>query len=232
MGLSYGVGYICAISGNREDLEKVPAAAQKIYEDKQAWCKALSRAERSSYGTFETSWCEDYTKAIKSAAESALSGDSLPAFVFTAVEDDSSHGIMDEVMKALDEALPGLVIVLCAEYERKKCIFISPPGESSLNLNELDLFEGRNDWKHAAKLFRGCQALTCLRLPWGKTLSIGPRTFQGCTNLTALILPKEVTKIDETAFEGCPNLTIYAPSKSFAREFAKEHSIRSRVYKA
>ena len=44
---------------------------------------------------------------------------------------------MDEVMKALDEALHGLVIVLCAEYERKKCIFISPPGESSLNLNSL-----------------------------------------------------------------------------------------------
>ena len=130
MGLSYGVGYICAISGNREDLEKVPAAAQKIYEDKQAWCKALSRAERSSYGTFETSWCEDYTNAIKSAAESALSGDSLPAFVFTAAEDDSSHGIMDEVMKALDEALPGLVIVLCAEYGRKNVSLSRRPAKA------------------------------------------------------------------------------------------------------
>ena len=54
--------------------------------------------------------------------------------------------------------------------------------------------------------FSGCSGLTSLTLPSNVT-SIGYSAFEGCSSLTSLILPSSVTSIGSSAFEGCSSLT-------------------------
>ena len=57
-----------------------------------------------------------------------------------------------------------------------------------------------------AYAFYGCSSLTSLTLPSNVT-KIGESAFEGCSGLTSLTLPSNVTKIGESAFEGCSGLT-------------------------
>ena len=54
--------------------------------------------------------------------------------------------------------------------------------------------------------FSGCSGLTSLTLPSNVT-SIGYSAFYGCILLTSLTLPSSVTSIGSSAFEGCSSLT-------------------------
>ena len=54
--------------------------------------------------------------------------------------------------------------------------------------------------------FSGCSSLTSLILPSNVT-SIGYSAFYGCIRLTSLTLPSSVTSIGSSAFEGCRSLT-------------------------
>ena len=56
-------------------------------------------------------------------------------------------------------------------------------------------------------------------------VSIGPRAFADCKNLTELVIPATVQTIDDTALEGSENVTIYGESGSEAQRFADANSI-------
>lgn len=54
--------------------------------------------------------------------------------------------------------------------------------------------------------FEGCINLTSIIIPDG-VISIGDTTFQNCSNLTSINIPDGVTSIDENTFNGCSSLT-------------------------
>ena len=54
--------------------------------------------------------------------------------------------------------------------------------------------------------FQGCVNLTSVVIPNSVT-SIGYMTFYGCTNLTSVVIPNSVTSIGDHAFRDCLNLT-------------------------
>ena len=56
-------------------------------------------------------------------------------------------------------------------------------------------------------------------------VSIGPRAFADCKNLTELVIPATVQTIDDTALEGSENVTIYGEVDSEAQRFADANSI-------
>ena len=56
-------------------------------------------------------------------------------------------------------------------------------------------------------------------------ISIGPRAFADCKNLTELVIPATVQTIDDTALEGSTNVTIYGEADSEAQRFADANSI-------
>ena len=56
-------------------------------------------------------------------------------------------------------------------------------------------------------------------------VSLGPRAFADCKNLTELVIPATVQTIDDTALEGSENVTIYGESDSEAQRFADANSI-------
>ena len=56
-------------------------------------------------------------------------------------------------------------------------------------------------------------------------VSIGPRAFADCKNLTELVIPATVQTIDDTALEGSENVTIYGEADSEAQRFADANSI-------
>ena len=56
-------------------------------------------------------------------------------------------------------------------------------------------------------------------------VSIGPRAFADCKNLTELVIPATVQIIDDTALEGSENVTIYGEADSEAQRFADANSI-------
>ena len=57
-----------------------------------------------------------------------------------------------------------------------------------------------------AYAFYGCSSLTSLTLPSNVT-KIGESAFEGCSGLTSLTLPSSVTSIGSSAFHGCSGLT-------------------------
>ena len=56
-------------------------------------------------------------------------------------------------------------------------------------------------------------------------VSIGPRAFADCKNLTELVIPATVQTIDDTALDGSENVTIYGEADSEAQRFADANSI-------
>ena len=56
-------------------------------------------------------------------------------------------------------------------------------------------------------------------------VSIGPRAFADCKNLTELVIPATVQIIDDTALEGSENVTIYGESDSEAQRFADANNL-------
>ena len=56
-------------------------------------------------------------------------------------------------------------------------------------------------------------------------VSIGPRAFADCKNLTELVIPATVQRIADDALEGSLNVTIYGESDSEAQRFADANSI-------
>ena len=72
--------------------------------------------------------------------------------------------------------------------------------------------------------FQECYSLTTIILPTGLT-EIGYGAFYNCHNLISITIPDSVTSIEERAFAYCEKLTIYAPSGSYAEQYAKDHGI-------
>ena len=56
-------------------------------------------------------------------------------------------------------------------------------------------------------------------------ISIGPRAFADCKNLTELVIPATVQTIDDTALDGSTNVTIYGESDSEAERFADANNL-------
>ena len=56
-------------------------------------------------------------------------------------------------------------------------------------------------------------------------VSIGPRAFADCKNLTELVIPATVQTIDDTALDGSTNVTIYGESDSEAERFADANNL-------
>lgn len=56
------------------------------------------------------------------------------------------------------------------------------------------------------RAFQGCSNLTSIIIPSGVT-SIESEAFKGCSSLTSISIPDSVTSIEESAFEGCSSLT-------------------------
>ena len=56
-------------------------------------------------------------------------------------------------------------------------------------------------------------------------ISIGPRAFADCKNLTELVIPATVQIIDDTALEGSENVTIYGEADSEAQRFADANNL-------
>ena len=54
--------------------------------------------------------------------------------------------------------------------------------------------------------FNGCSELTSMVIG-NKVKSIGPNAFKGCSGLTSVTIPDSVTSIGESAFERCSGLT-------------------------
>ena len=55
--------------------------------------------------------------------------------------------------------------------------------------------------------------------------SIGTGAFNGCSDLTNIIIPNSVTNIRDSAFSNCDNVTIYANKNSYTETYAKDNSI-------
>ena len=56
-------------------------------------------------------------------------------------------------------------------------------------------------------------------------VSIGPRAFADCKNLTELVIPATVQTIADDALDGSTNVTIYGEADSEAQRFADANSI-------
>lgn len=56
-------------------------------------------------------------------------------------------------------------------------------------------------------------------------ISIGPRAFADCKNLTELVIPATVQRIDDTALEGSAGVTVYGEAGSEAERFANANEL-------
>ena len=73
--------------------------------------------------------------------------------------------------------------------------------------------------------FSKCYSLTSIDIPNSVTY-IGDKAFSFCINLTSVDIPNSVKKIGDDAFAGCDeSFTIFAPSSSYAEQYAKDNNI-------
>lgn len=75
-----------------------------------------------------------------------------------------------------------------------------------------------------AYTFDDCRSLSSVTIPNSVT-SIGAGAFSRCSSLTKIVIPDSVTDISDWAFRWCKDLKIYAPSGSFAEEYAAKQRI-------
>ncbi len=73
--------------------------------------------------------------------------------------------------------------------------------------------------------FEGCSSLTSVDLP-KSVAKIGRQAFKDCSALTRVVAPNESARIGRDAFKGCDALTICAPKGSAAERYAVEHKLR------
>ncbi len=64
-----------------------------------------------------------------------------------------------------------------------------------------------------------------------KKIVVGTKAFLGCGNMKKIVIPANVTKIADDAFDGCLRLTIYGEKGSYAQQYAKEHDIPFKAVK-
>lgn len=74
------------------------------------------------------------------------------------------------------------------------------------------------------KAFYDCENVSKILLP-GSVKKIDSRAFAWCRNMTVTI-PKSVTSISKDAFENASNITIRTVRGSYAEKYAKKHGIR------
>lgn len=72
-----------------------------------------------------------------------------------------------------------------------------------IQFNELSYFKGLTQISDDA--FMGCSNLTTVTLPEQVT-AIGNNAFQGCVSLPSIVLPTNINSIGNSAFEGCTSL--------------------------
>lgn len=80
--------------------------------------------------------------------------------------------------------------------------------------------------------FKNCTGLTEVKIPESVTTIKGAPsvvngygTFLGCKELKKVLIPSNVSTIEEYAFQKCENITIYGEKGSTAETFANEHKI-------
>ncbi len=76
-------------------------------------------------------------------------------------------------------------------------------GSHSENLNDIEIGNGITTIGDQA--FQGCTQITSVIIPAGVT-KIGGHAFDGCSSLTTVVIPDSVTKIQGYAFNGCTSL--------------------------
>jgi uncharacterized protein YjdB len=64
-----------------------------------------------------------------------------------------------------------------------------------------------------------------------KKIVVGTKAFLGCGNMKKIVIPANVTKIAEDAFDGCLRLTIYGEKGSYVQDYAKKHDIPFKAVK-
>jgi len=80
------------------------------------------------------------------------------------------------------------------------------------NLKEIVIpneYNGKKVTVIGNRAFQGCQNLTSIVIPSTVT-SIGEYAFSGCSSLTNITIPSSVTSIGSSAFEGCTSLASVA----------------------
>lgn len=77
----------------------------------------------------------------------------------------------------------------------------------------------------AEESFKGNSGIKVITFQRGDSISIDGRAFANCRNLTAAILPPNITSIADSAFDGCTNLTIYCEPESYAAAYAEKQGI-------
>ena len=93
------------------------------------------------------------------------------------------------------------------------------------NCVALQRISNSNSILHIEKeAFSGCCSINKIIL--NSCEHIEARAFKGCINLSYVQLSESCTTIEEEAFAGCDNLTIFAPRRSYAIEYAKLNNIK------
>ena len=101
MSSSYGLTYTGTIQGSREEMEKLPAVVREL-------------AKKQATGLYNVDDYKESAEELASCAKQALESGGSLTFSFELYEDDSTHGIPENLLNCLDQALPGLAIFLMA----------------------------------------------------------------------------------------------------------------------
>ena len=73
--------------------------------------------------------------------------------------------------------------------------------------------------------FSNCTALRQITIPKG-VARIHNSAFYKCRSLQDIRIPRSVSFIGQKAFDLCPDLTIHAPARSAAAQYAREHFVK------
>ena len=106
-----------------------------------------------------------------------------------------------------------------------------------INLNSIEVDDNNEYYSSIEGVLYDKDIKTLINCPGGKeninipdsVISIGARAFNGCENLTSVILHEGITEIGEGAFWGCWNLIINCYPDSCAENYAKENNIQYKL---
>ncbi len=94
--------------------------------------------------------------------------------------------------------------------------------ECCVNLKQINL-DTQGLWKIGEYAFAGC-GLEYVKLP-EQIKTISASTFNGCKNLTKIVIPEATAEIAKDAFKDANNLVIYGVGGSYAETYANENNI-------